>query len=264
MTTVPPHRLRDLGLFARFGLICVVLTLLGGTMAAGLHLYLHQENRDEKPGLTIDDVRGHYHGISSPSPLIESLESGHPADVGADLMDEERTALLDWLRGSRVSRDYDNFDLGDMAPSEIMAVSCLDCHSRNSEGENEASHVPLEYWDDVDPLSVSREIRPVSTEILAASTHTHALALSAVTLILCWLALLTSWPRALVGLIVGLTGLGLLTDIGSWWLTREWIGFAWAVVVGGGVFNGGIGMLGLLVIVDLLLPRPRSNSTPAG
>jgi hypothetical protein len=262
MASSPPRCLRDLGLLARLGLLCVVATLLGGTAASGLHLYLHHENRDERAGLSIDDIRGHYHGIVSPSPLLESLESGHPGEIGGDLPDSDRAALLAWLRGDRVSRDYDNLDLGDAAPSEILAVSCLECHSRASSGEHAAASIPLEYWDDIAPLSVSREINPVSVEILAASTHTHALGLAAVTLVLAWLALLTSWPRAFVGLVVGVTGLGLMVDIGSWWLTREWIAFAWAIAVGGAIYNGGMVLLGLMVIADLL--RPARKAAEAG
>ncbi|USN99310.1 MAG: hypothetical protein H6810_01135 [Phycisphaeraceae bacterium] len=260
-TPTPPRRLRDLHPLARFGLICVVLTLLGGATGAGLQLYFQLHNRDEKPErFTIDDVKAQYHGIRSPSPLLESLESGHPADVGGELPDNERQALLDWLKGDRISRNYDNLDLGDMAPSEIMTARCVDCHNRQAKGEHAAAKMPLEYWDDVDPLSVSREINPVPIEVLAASTHTHALGLSALTLVLCWLALLTSWRRWLVALIVGFTGLGLMMDIGSWWLTREYVGFAWAVVAGGGLYNLGVGLLGLLVILDLLAPAGKKRA----
>ena len=97
-----------------------------------------------------------------------------------------------------------------------------------------------------------RPISPVSIEILAASTHTHALGLSAVTLVLAWLALLTSWPRAIVGLLVGATGLGLLLDIGSWWLTREWIEFAYLIMGAGAVLAAGVkvGILKFNHLVD--------------
>jgi hypothetical protein len=262
MASSPPRCLRDLGLLARIGVAFVVLTLIGGTAASGLYLYMVKEMRDERAGLTVDDIKGHYHGMSTKAPLLVALESGHPneltpGDASDELPGDERQALIDWLTGDRLSQDFDNFDLGDFAPSEIMAVSCLDCHSRNSEGEHAAAEIPLEYWDDVEPLSASREISPVSIEILAASTHTHALGLSAVTLVLAWLALLTSWPRAIVGLVVAATGLGLLLDIGGWWLTREWIDFAYLIMGAGAVYNGGMVLLGLLVIGDVLMPAKK-------
>lgn len=257
MTRPAPARLRDLAPLARLGLICVVLTLLGGTAASGLHLYWHHQNRDERPGLTIDDIRGHYHGIISPAPLLESLEGGHPEDLAPG----DRKALIDWLRSDRVSRDYDNLDLGDLAPSEIMAENCLACHARSASGPDAMAKMPLEYWDDIAPLSVSRQINPVSTQILAASTHTHALGLAAVTIAIAWLALLTSWPRALIALLVGLTGLGLMADIGAWWLTRKWIEFAWVIMGAGAVYNGGMVLLGLAVIADLMIPGRTARRT---
>ncbi len=246
------HPLRDLDPLPRLGLICIVLTLLGGTLAAGTHTLLHHQNRDERAGLTIDDIKAHYHGIATTAPLLESLRSGHPRTLQSD----DRQTLIEWLRSNSISTDYDNLDLGDAAPSEIIAENCLECHSRSSSGPDTAPDIPLDYFDDVEPLSVSRDIQPVSIEILAASTHTHALALSALTLVLCWLALHTAWPRPLVGTLVALTGVGLLADIASWWLTRQWIGFAWVIAIGGAVFNVGVTLLGLLIIADLLRPRP--------
>lgn len=258
MSVSPPRRLRDLGLFARLGVLCTVLTLLGGTAVSGMFLYLKQEMRDERAGLTVDDIKGHYHGMSTKAPLLVSLQSGHPDELTErKLPAAERQALIDWLTGDRMSRDYDNFDLGDMAPSEIMAVSCLGCHARTSEGEHAAPQIPLEFWDDVEPLAASRDIQPVSLTILAASTHTHALGLSAVTLVLAWLALLTSWPRVIVSVLVGATGLGLLLDIGGWWLTREWIEFAYLIMGAGAVYNSGMVLLGLMVIGDVLMPRKK-------
>ena len=259
MAASPPRCLRDLGFLARLGVAFAVLTLLGGTAASGLFLYLNQENRDERPGLTIDDVKGHYHGISTKAPLLVALESGHPDELSENgLAEVERQALVDWLTGDRLSQDYDNFDLGDMAPSEIMAVSCLGCHSRTSEGEHAAANIPLEYWDDIEPMSVSRDIQPVDLKILAASTHTHALGLASVTLVLCWLAVLTGWPRTLVGLVVGATGLGLFLDIGSWWVTRHVIEFAYLIAAAGVVYNGGMVVLGLMVLGDLVMPGKKA------
>ncbi len=119
-------RLGSFPFFFRMGICALVITLLGGYIVSGLHLRWHYDNRDEVPGLTINDIVGAYHGVQTPSPLIEALESGHPDTIE----DYERTELLGWLEGDRVSLDYDNLDLGELAPSEIIAVSCVDCHTR--------------------------------------------------------------------------------------------------------------------------------------
>ncbi len=259
MSTEPTRilRLRDLGFLARLGVAGLVLTAIGGTAVSGWYLSMHHNARDGRDGLTVDDVIAHYHGIIAPAPLIESLESGHPET----LADRERQILLDWLRGdpARLSQGFDDLDLGADAPAEIIAVSCLDCHARSSTGPEAAPEIPLEYWDDIAALAISRNIQPVPTEILAASTHTHALGMSAIGGLIAVLALMTSWPRALVGLVVAATGVGLVADIGGWWLTTQEPAFAYLVVVGGLGYTGGMSLLGVMILLDLCMPRKRIN-----
>ncbi|GAB4551768.1 MAG: hypothetical protein Tsb0013_13900 [Phycisphaerales bacterium] len=248
-----PLRLRSLGFFARLGVAGFVLVAIGGAAASGLYLYMHHEERDERPGLTLDDVKAHYHGIVSPAPLLESLEGGHPED----LPDRDRELLVEWLRGDAgmLSQRYDSLDLGADAPAEIIAVSCLDCHARSSTGPDAAPGISLEYWDDVEALSVSRDVQPVPTEILAASTHTHALGMASIGVVMALLGLLTGWPRWLMGLLVGITGVGLALDLTGWWITREIADYAVVVAIGGGLFAGGMTLIGLLVLLDLCMPR---------
>lgn len=249
-----PFTLRDLSPLARLGVLATLVVLIGGTASSGAYLYLHHEKRDERPGLTIDDVKGHYHGVVSPSLLLEALRAGHPET----LAQADRDALVQWLTGDRVAQLYDDLDLGDNAPAEIIADGCLSCHARNAQGPEAYPKLPLEYWDDIRPHAFSKNIQPISVEILAASTHTHALGLAALTLALMAFAWCSSWPRALVSTLLAITGLGLMIDIGSWWLTRWNDVFAYAIVAGGIAYSTGATLLSLLIVADLLAPRQRS------
>lgn len=259
-TTTRLFRLRELGILARLGVAGLVITMLGGTAASGVYLWMHHGDRDERPGLTIDDVKAHYHGIVSESALRRSLESGHPET----LEDRERQILFDWLDGdtATLSQRYDDLDLGIDAPAEIIAINCLDCHARSATGQVDGMdtypELPLEYWDDVYSLAISRTINPVDTEILAASTHTHALGMASMGIAIAVLALLTGWPRALISITLCATGVGLVADIGGWWLTSLNASFATLVVIGGGLFSGGMTVLSLLILADLCMPRPKA------
>lgn len=256
-----PLTLRALGPLARLGIVGLVLTLVGGTAASGIYLAVHHGDRDGVDNLSINDVRAHYHGIVSPAPLLKALGDNHPETLAS----EKRQILIDWLQGdaATLSQRYDDLDLGANAPSEIIAADCMSCHARAATAEDAYPEMPLEYWDDVRTLAVSRDIQPVDTEILLASTHTHALGMSTVGIAIAILALLTSWPRRLIGPVVGLCGLGLFADLGGWWLTRMNPDFAGMVVAGGVAYNGAVTLLAALVLLDLCMPRPREPKTPA-
>ncbi len=249
-----PSHLRTLGLTARLGLSVLVLTLLGGLTVSGIYMAMHHENRDEQPGLTMNDVRGHYAGVNVPSPLLNALENKHPEDQP----DTSRQVLIDWLNGDRISEDYDSLDLGDLAPAEIIATDCLSCHSRQSTGEDAYPDLPLDYFDDVRAVAYSVDIRPVGLEVLAASTHTHAISLSVMALASSGLLLLTGWPRKLINPLILLTALGLAADLGGWWLARVNPSVVPMIVVGGAAFAGGVALSLLLVIADLWRPVKRS------
>jgi len=224
-------------------------------VVSGIHLREHYDNRDESPGFTLDDVRAAYHGISAPSVLRSAIESDHPEG----LADADREALLAWLGSDKVSEDYDNLDLGDEAPAEIIAASCLDCHSRGS--ADAGSSLPLEYWDDIRPIAFSTDIQPAPNEIIAVSQHTHAPAMAMVLLIVGALGAMTRWPGAFVGLLVAVGGAGLLLDMSAWWLAKDNAAWIYAIVGGGLAQGASVMLLGLLSLIDMWLPGGRSPAT---
>lgn len=256
MSDLTPFQLRSLPLGFRLGIVALVLTLLGGYIVSGLHLRWHYDNRDETPGLTMNDIIGAYHGVQTPSPLISALESGHPQNID----DTQRTALLSWLRGDRVSQDYDNLDLGDDAPSEIIAMSCLDCHTRSASGPDAFPDVPLDYWDDIRQLAVSKDIQPAGTNIVATSQHVHAPMMAIVMLVLAMFGMLTRYSIRFIGTIVFVAGFGLLVDMAGWWVTRQLAPFAYAIVIGGGLYALGTTLLSCIIVLDCVLPKGKHRS----
>ncbi len=259
MTDLPatPLRLRSLGVGARLGLSCLVLTLLGGLAASLQHLVWHHQNRDERPGLSMEDLQGAYHGVQVRSPLIVALQRNHPPD----LPQAERQALLTWLGGTRISEDYDNLDLGENAPGEIIAARCVSCHSRSSQ-DAVAKRLPLEFFDDVRQVAFSRDVRPTDIKILAASTHTHAISLGVLSIVVSLLLFLTRWPRTLVGAAIALMGFALFADLGAWWLARDSAGLVYLIAIAGGAYSALTAIALLAILADLWLPLrpPAPNS----
>jgi hypothetical protein len=245
--------LRSLPILARLGLSSLLLTLLIGVGASLAHLYFHAHNRDEKPEFTVDDVRAAYHGIDRASPLQLSLERGHPDS----LKPEQRTVLLKWLKSGRIAEDYDSIDLGESSPNEIIAAACVSCHSSNAK-DPKAAAIRLSSLESLRKLASPQRVNPNPVEIVAMSTHAHALSLATLSIVLLGLLWLTRLPRGLVSLLVGLSGLALLADIGSWWLARPAEGFVWAIIVAGAVYNATTVLVAALVLADLWWPRRRA------
>ncbi len=251
-------QLRDLPAGARIGISALVLVLGVGIAASLSHLYDHYQNRDERPGLTLDDLEGAYHGLDRPSLLLTTLEAGHPDQLDG----EARRILTDWLRSDRVVESYDDLDLGDFAPAELIAAHCLECHSRKATTQDGiGERIPLDYFDDVKTLAFSQRIEPTPAAVLAASTHAHALSLASLSLIVSALAWGTAFPRRVVSFAIAMVGLGLLGDIGGWWLARELPAATGLVVGAGAVYNGGTGLILIGVLFDLWRPRRAGGGT---
>lgn len=247
-----PIRLSELSLAARLGLTGMLATLLIGFAASASHMQKHHENRDGQPGLSWEDFMGAYHGVEVTAPMLTSLEGGHPDD----LSQAERMLLLKWLRADQISENYDNLDLGDSAPAEIVQSRCLGCHARAAqEGDGIGQSVPLEFWDDIEKLSFSRSLSPPSIEILIASTHTHALSLAMIAIVLGALLLMTRWSQRLQGGLILIGGLALFLDLACWWIVRSQAGFLVVLIGAGVLFSASMLASILLVLADLWLPR---------
>jgi len=252
----PVFRLRRLSVALRIAATCFIVILSGGYLASVQHMFDHYENKDERPGLTMDDIVGSFHGVNRKATLILALDGPMRQYVSGG----EHTALMKWLQGNRISEDYDNLDLGDDAPAEIIDRNCLRCHSRNaSEGDGIGGSVPLEYWDDVKKHAFSKELDPVPLEILALSTHTHALSMALVTLMTSLLFLATGFPRRLRHNVIMVTCLALLADLASWWLARWSEPFCFVLVVAGAVFGLGLAIQLLGAFFDIWFGRPREG-----
>ncbi len=255
MSETDRSRLRPLPIGVRAGLAALVLVFLGGFVASAAHLYLHHSRKDEQPGLSLDDLKGAYHGVRTRAPLVRALERGHPETMG----DDDRAALLSWLASDRLDALYDDPDLGDRAPAELIADNCLECHARSNARQHPvANTIPLDYWDDVRRIAYGRELNPVPVPILVISTHTHALSLAAVSIAVLGLLWLTALPGRLWGVIVCVAGVGLAADIAGWWLARIDALFVWAIIIGGVAYNAAMALALLLVLVDLLRPARKA------
>lgn len=250
MSTLP--RLRALPLPVRAGLTGVVLALALGLWASLEHVHAHHERRDERAGLSLDDLEASYHGIHAPARLAESVRAGHPEGLAA----EERDALLRWLASARIAEDFDNPDLGARAPAEILAARCTSCHARRA--QDPGSKLPLEYWDDVKPLAFARELPATPLELVVTSAHAHASSMALLTLAALALVACTRWPARLVHAGACAGGLALALDLAAWFLARASAAFVPLIAAAGALWAAWMALALVLVLLELWLPARRS------
>jgi hypothetical protein len=246
-------RLRALPASARVGLSAIVLSILLGLWASLEQLQEHHHNRDGEPGVSLDDLTGAYHGLDRPAALVVALERGHPEG----LPEAERRVLLEWLGGGRVSEQYDDLELGDSSPAEVLGRNCLDCHARTSD-DAAAAALPLEYWDDVSRLAFSRSLEATPQAILWTSLHTHATSLALLSLAVLALLWATRWPRGLRGALGAVCGVALALDLACQLLARRSEALVLGVALGGALWGLALGVACALVLVDLWLPAKES------
>ena len=257
-----PFRLRTLPFSARLGATGLVAALALGLVASALHLVNHYEKRDGVPGLTLDDITAAYRGIEAPAPLAAALQRGHPDNLPA----AERDALLAWIASDRIAEGYDSLDLGDDAPAEIIARECLSCHSRSASppaDQRAARDLPLDYFDDAKKIAYARSIPPTPREIVLMSMHAHAPTMAMLSIVVGGLALLSAFPRRLIGWLVALSGLALIADLASWLLAREFAAAIYVIVGAGAAYNAATGLLLLLVLAELWRPRSAAEKKAA-
>ena len=247
-------RLRDLPLGARLGFTCVVATIGGGLVMSATHMVSHHGNRDERPGLTLDDVRSQYHGLNATAPLLVWIENGHPET----LTPAAKEPLVKWLKSSRVAEDYDNIDMGDNSPAELIAKNCLSCHSRKApESQSIAKKMPLDTWEDVKKVAFTRKINKTGDNVIAASLHTHALGLGSLAAVTIMLAMCTAWNRKLVSALIFIACAGLFIDLTCQWFAKSSMPLIYGIVGGGAAYAGATGLLLILIFAELWRPSKR-------
>ncbi len=252
-------KLCNLPLLAKIGLSGLLITFGGGLLASFITLQNHYENRDERRGLTKDDITAAYAGLQTPSPLMAVVDGRHPkVDLPVELKPDAAATLRKWLLADRQSENFDNFDFADPTPKDILAASCVSCHGPQGQDAS-ARALALDRWESVTKVAFARKIERTPDKIKAISTHVHATAMATMSVAICGLALVASFLRKLSILLIGLTGAALAVDIGAWWLAPSFPWTVYLIIGGGAIYNLGTGLLLVLIFVSTWLPRERAG-----
>jgi hypothetical protein len=190
-----------------------------GYMFALIYVYTSDAGRDGKPGLSVDDIIIAYSG-SSEGTKIEAALMGPMSGM---LPESDRAQILVWVKNGAVKAAYET------TIQPIIEGNCLDCH----DGSN--PHLTnLDGFDNIQTVVAQDTGAPITT--LVRVSHIHLFGITFIFFILGFIYS-HSWVRPvwLKSTVMFLPFMCIVADVSSWYFTKLYTGFAWVVLVAGGL-----------------------------
>jgi hypothetical protein len=248
-------------------LITLLLLIIGpGYLFGTANIYFKHQNADGVPGLTVDDLRAAFHGMTKTfqpedkvivhSTMLKLVLPGGKMRENLDKGGEPAIrGLITWLENAAKEDEFTKPGLaqpGDPSAREIIKTLCIKCH--NSDG-GDAADVPYAATATSEPKytlvmatakpEITRQtsgvqtlvIKPASTSTLVHVTHVHILTMPMFTFVVGVLFLMTGIPQNVKLLIGPLPMLAVLLDISGWWIARFVEPFIFVIAAAGGLFG---------------------------
>ena len=198
-----------------------LLALGMGYMFAMIYVYTSDAGKDGNPALTVEDIVISYSGSSEGTKLEAALQG----PMSAMLPEGDATEIVSWIKAGAAKADFET------TIQPIIVTNCLDCH----DGSN--PHLSnLDGFDNIQLVVAQDTGKPLHT--LVRVSHIH---LFGVTFIFFIVGFIFShaWVRPvwLKSAIMFLPFLCIAADVSSWYFTKLYAGFAWVVLIAGGLMG---------------------------
>lgn len=192
-----------------------------GYMFALIYVYSSDAGKDGNPSLSVEDIIISYGGSSQGTRLEAALQG----PMSAMLPESEAEKITDWISDGAGKTVYES------SIRAVIEVNCLDCH----DGSN--PHLSnLVGYENLQTVVAQDTGKPFHT--LVRVSHIH---LFGVTFIFFIVGFIFShaWVRPvwLKSTIMFLPFVCILADVSSWYFTKLFSGFAWVVLIAGGLMG---------------------------
>lgn len=202
-------------------LFTMVLLVFGtGYLMAMFQAYESHAGKDGDPMLSGKDLMIAYSGNPDGTKLETALR-GSMADM---LPADKKQVIIDWLHAGTKSEEFET------KINPILQEHCIACHSPEAN-----PHLPnFTSADGVAKVTAKDEGMTIHT--LVRVSHIHLFSITFIFFITGYIFshayVRPTWLKCLV---IGLPFAMLILDVASWYLTKVWTGFAWVVIISGGL-----------------------------
>lgn len=199
-----------------------LVTIGLGYLFALAHTYFSHEGRDGKAGLSVEDVKIAYYGEHQQTRLGAGLNGGMDANLETP---EQKQVIVDWIEKGTDKTVFEN----KIAP--ILNNNCIGCHSV----EADMGLPPLTSYDDV--MKLTHADTGASIQSLVRVSHIHLFGIAFILFFVGRIFILCEMPVMIKRITVAIPFLAILIDILSWYITKFIPGFAFVVVIAGGLMG---------------------------
>ena len=225
MSEQPIHRLyrhfQELPVSMRVLFTGALLALGMGYMFAMIYVYTSDAGKDGNPALTVEDIVISYSGSSDGTKLEAALQG----PMSAMLPEGKSAEIVSWIKSGAAKAEYET------TIQPIIATNCLDCH----DGSN--PHLSnLDGFDNIQIVVAQDTGKPLHT--LVRVSHIHLFGVTFIFFIVGFI-FSHSWMRPvwLKSVIMFTPFLCIAADVSSWYFTKLYSGFAWVVLIAGGLMG---------------------------
>jgi hypothetical protein len=204
-------------------LFTMVLLVFGlAYMMAMIQVWVTHVGLDGKSYLTAKDLMISYNGNPEGTKLESALRGPMAGMLGA----EKKQTIFNWLHNGATKEEFDS------TINPILQEHCVVCHNPQVN-----PHLPnLTSYEGVSKVAARDQGMTIPT--LVRVSHIHLFSITFIFFIVGYIFTHAHVrPTWLKCVLLAAPFFVLITDVASWYLTKVWTGFAWMVIISGGIMG---------------------------
>jgi hypothetical protein len=212
-----PKGLKSIPMYSKIG-ISILLVVAGvGYLLGFANIVVSYAPIDEKPGMSIEDIRIAFYGAREKTKLEKSID-GTMKEYFTDRAGYQTTK--EWIAAGASEDGFPRI-------KEIFDVSCNTCHSADAQV---AGVVTVEYEDVAEYL---KQDTGKSISRLVSISHSHVHGTFPVMFALIFIFSFTLYKDWIKTVVIAFSAVAILADVGAWWLAKLSGALAPVVILGG-------------------------------